>query len=182
MNLWNHYVNNNFIPEIFCDASLDNAILLDKRIVKLGREISEKPKSLVLYGSTGRGKTYFSYCLFREFLNKYNYSVKFCRSKDLDDELQDAFRSSTPTSYVIKKYQEPKYLFIDDLGLEKDTDKVERDYYDILDYRWSNMMCTILSTNLTKKQLEKKFGKRINSRLKSFLWLEFTGKDLRSAV
>ena len=57
---------------------------------------------------------------------------------------------------------------IDDLGLENGTDFVQERLTMILEDRIQNRMRTIISTNLTKDEVEDRYGARLASRMFSY--------------
>jgi DNA replication protein DnaC len=154
-----------------------------------GRSFSEKaevwlknPFSLILEGLPGRGKTYFLFSLIRGLLAKEPlYKIRFFRSKDLDDKILDEFKLYGSSKTILKSVSEVEFLFIDDFGIERGTEKSERDYYEIIDKRIANELVTVISTNLDKNELTNMYGSRIASRLKECVGLKFEGNDLRGS-
>ena len=149
-------------------------------LVAQGIDWINQPVSSVLTGDAGRGKTHFSLCLAKEAVRKFGISnVIWFKSKRLDDEIVSCTKEFGSASYKIKTLSDVDILFIDDFGMDRSTERAERDYYEIIDTRWENYKVTVLSTNLTPKQIEKVYGARIYSRLKDFSWFLFNGPDLR---
>ena len=106
--------------------------------------------------------------------------VTWFRSRDLDRRvLSDLKYYGTGSSILISRSKEINILFIDDLGCERDTPRIQDDYEDILDSRVSNEKVSVFSTNLGSDALNKKFGPRFLSRLKIFHWIKFDGEDRR---
>lgn len=157
--------------------------LLSKDIINQGYAWCRNPHSLVVTGNTGRGKTHFSFSLAREAVFKLGVSkVRWIKSKSLDDKILKSINEFGDASYFIQNICETECLFIDDFGVDRDSNRTERDYYEIIDNRWENKLLTIISTNLDYKQIEKIYGSRIASRLKDFEWIVFDGPDLRGSI
>lgn len=142
----------------------------------------QNPRSLLLLGQAGRGKTHFMFALMRAlFDNKKAFlgNTRFFRSTTLDTKLVAAFERWKTVDHYIKDLASLDFLFIDDFGLDRETSKAERDYYDLIDRRTAFEKITVFSSNLDEKSLKNLFGERIASRLKACAIIEFTGPDLR---
>ena len=71
-------------------------------------------------------------------------------------------------------------MIIDDLGAEFSTSFTVSVFYNIVNNRMLTGKPTIISTNLTPAQLEKRYSRRVTSRLISeYQALNFVGKDIR---
>jgi DNA replication protein DnaC len=149
---------------------------------RMGKSFIGKPRNVVLWGGAGRGKTHFSFALMRGLLEKnpdlYGH-IRFFKSKELDDRILENTKQYGSASDFLKSMKEIQYLFIDDFGMERATDRAKIDYYDLLDTRLYNMKTTVISTNLDERAMGEYFGERVYSRLKEFIWIEFDGPDLR---
>lgn len=148
-------------------------------------KIARAPRSLLLLGPAGRGKTYFMFALMRELFDTGVTSLgnlRFFRSTTLDNKMVEEFEKWKTIDYFVKSLAELDFLFIDDFGLDRETSKAERDYYDLIDRRVSFDKITVFSSNLDEKSIKKLFGERISSRLKSCVKIEFNGPDLRESI
>ncbi|MBQ6542839.1 MAG: ATP-binding protein, partial [Clostridia bacterium] len=71
-------------------------------------------------------------------------------------------------------------LIIDDLGCEFGTQFSASEIYNIINYRINQSKPFIISTNLDWEELEKKYSKRVASRIiGSCSNLKFIGNDIR---
>ncbi len=174
---WDNFVEIQKVPKMYSKIKLNE---ISKKLQDLGREWLENKNSLILYGGVGTGKTYFAYCLAKALLSKTYYgNVIFMSSKALDERLMSEYKNFGSTKHAIETFSEIPFLFIDDFGVERSTDKMERDLLEILDFRFVNFKTTVLTTNLDAEMIEKLYGERIFSRLKSYEYLYFGTKDLR---
>ncbi len=147
--------------------------------------IVEKPRSLLLLGKAGRGKTYFMFALLHALFDAGKatlYNTRFYRSINLDTKLVADFEKWRSVDQTVSYIAQYEYLFIDDFGLDRDTSKAERDYYDLIDRRMAFDRVTVFSSNLDENALNKLFGERIASRLKECTVIEFKGPDLREGL
>lgn len=178
---WEDFCKLNNVGVRFQNAQISRADQLPHDIITSGLAWCQKPHSLVLHGPAGRGKTYLTHCLIREAIRRYGLcSVRWTKSKTLDDRILKDFNQYGDSSYLIKTFIEVPILFIDDFGVDRSSERTERDYYELIDARWENVSPTVITTNLTPELLEEKYGSRIFSRLKDSKWISFDGlPDLR---
>ncbi len=168
------------IGTMYWDAHLNNAHLLPKKLVDYAQGWLNKSnrESLYLVGVPGCGKTYFSVALWKGLFERNEFGI-FVKSGDLDLELLQAIRDGDEFS-VLRKYAEVDVLFIDDFGVERESDRMIRQWYSIIDSRIGNNRPTIISSN--RKKNEASSDPRIISRLELALELKFPGKDLRKTI
>lgn len=176
---WETFVESNCIPKLYANV-LPQTLKSKPMLYQVGKDWVENPDSMVLYGKPGTGKTHLSLCLVRCLLrNNPLYAVLFINAKQLGDELLNCFKQYGSSSYVIEKYKLVEYLFIDDFGMERATEKMESDMFDIINFRTHDPKVTIISTNFSSQQIQENYGNRIYSRLKPYKWVFFDGEDLR---
>ena len=73
-----------------------------------------------------------------------------------------------------------KRQVLDDLGAEFSTQFTSSALYNIINSRITASLPTIISTNLSMDEFEKRYGERIFSRIVGcFKWEQFCGKDIR---
>jgi len=179
---WEEFTQINNVKTRFKDVSIEKCIL-PKDLKQQAELFIEKPHSWILTGGAGRGKTYFSLCLARMVVEKYSISnIRWLKSKHLDDNILNDFHKYGSSSYLIKSMCDIKFLFIDDFGVDRESDRTNRDYYEIIDSRWEDMKPTIISTNLQPEEIERQYGSRIFSRMKDYKWSLFSWGDMRGSV
>jgi DNA replication protein DnaC len=83
---------------------------------------------------------------------------------------------------LTERYSEIPILFLDDLGSERESDRIRMQYFSIIDSRVSNELPTVYTSNLDLDQIQKVLGERIASRLKISYQVRFQDKDLRNNV
>ena len=142
-----------------------------------GRQISG---SLYLYGSTGVGKTFLSHCIAGEALQR-GLGVLYFSAGDFFDELAgSAFERNGRGSAVKELISQSDLLVIDDLGTELTNAFTASALFRVINERISLRRSTVISTNLSLKELSAKYSERILSRITSdFTILKLTGDDIR---
>lgn len=178
-SLWRSAIERSGIQSLYHRASLENCPLLPTGIVELGKRWIKAPKkpSLYLFGNTGSGKTYFAYALYRALVEMKHPWMIFVKSFDLDEELLAAIAEGQEKSRLMKYFEVP-ILFIDDLGVERPSDRMIRQYYSIIDRRVGDGLMTVITSNVPKEELP--LGDRTISRLGHFYAIEFPKKDNRN--
>ena len=157
----------------------DPETILPEQLKQFGRKWVNNPCNLVLYGQAGRGKTWFMHCLMHDLFFQRKW-IRFFKSKTLDDLIIENMKTYGSAQFLIQKQIcDCEFLFLDDIGMERSTDRLERDFFEIIDTRLCTLLPTIISTNLDADKIEESYGSRINSRLKEYQWIKFSGDDLR---
>ena len=140
--------------------------------------IGEENNDLLIYGRTGVGKSFLSHCIAKESLNR-GYSVMYFSSGQLFDELADAYFGRRETS-APELIEDCDVLIIDDLGTELTNSFVNSRLFSIINSRTLKCRSTIISTNLSLKELQDTYSERIFSRIASrFVMIKLMGNDLR---
>lgn len=165
----------------YAKASLESALVSDG-IRESGKAWCKQPiKSLLLAGKVGRGKTFFLHGLMREIVEAFGFDIRFFRCKTLDDKLVELYKSYGDAGYFLDGIRKTRFLFLDDFGIERQTERAERDLFEIIDRRLEWESPTVITTNLEQEGVQTNYGKRILSRLKEYEWLRFDGPDLRGS-
>ncbi|MBO7162320.1 MAG: ATP-binding protein [Clostridia bacterium] len=133
--------------------------------------------NLLLTGGTGLGKTHLSSAIAQKVIDK-GYTVVYESAQTVFDSYESVRfgRGNDNTD----KYITCDLLIIDDLGTEFSTQYTAAVLYQLVNQRLVNGKSLILSTNLGGKELLKRYGDRIYSRLLgSFDTCVFSGNDVR---
>jgi hypothetical protein len=149
----------------------------DENMAKEDMELSKQKDGVIYTGITGNGKTTRMYNLFKYLYRETNGDVAFFNVSSLIAECRkDAgvFLNST-----IEIAQNAKYLFLDDIRVDNLTEFVIDKLYEIINYRYENMMSLFCSTNLNTEEMDKHFP-RITSRILQMCVIKKLGdKDMR---
>lgn len=121
--------------------------------------------SLFLHGHVGTGKTYIAAALLRYDLSKQR-ATYFTSVQNLILKVKSTFNDIGESEYeAIRFYSTVDNLYLDDIGTEKLTEWVVTLLCTIIDNRSSNMLRTVITSNLNIKDLSVQLGDRITSRI-----------------
>ncbi|MDE6150133.1 MAG: ATP-binding protein [Ruminococcus sp.] len=137
-----------------------------------------KSPSLFFFGKTGLGKTFLSSCIAKAMLEK-NVNVAFGSIIDFLRKIENEHFGKEQGD-TLNILIDADIVILDDLGSEFLTAFTESALYDIINCRINLSKPTIISTNLSYSELDRKYNERIVSRLTGcFVPLSFVGKDIR---
>lgn len=133
--------------------------------------------NLLFYGNPGSGKTYLSYCISKEILDK-GFLVVYKTSDELIQNLRDIrFNNNSNLESLLFDCD---LLIIDDLGAEHLNEFSVSELFNILNRKILNNKKMIISTNLTLPDIVKRYSERISSRLiGNFKLFKFYSEDIR---
>lgn len=137
--------------------------------------------NLLFSGATGLGKTFLSACIARQVADR-GFSVVYDGAIRIfaDFEAEKFGTPSEENRSATQKYLLCDLLIIDDLGTEMTTQFTVSALYHIVNTRLMEQRATLLSTNLTDAEIERRYGPQIASRLTgSYRLIQFAGRDLR---
>jgi len=136
-------------------------------------------QNVFLHGPPGVGKTCAAAALYRKFYEFNDGESEFISAIRLDSELLEAIKSDQGDGWILNKYRKLQLLILDDFGRENASERVKRQLFDIIDYRQSWRKPTILTSNLSLKQIEERYDPALCSRMNEWIFIQFSGKDLR---
>ncbi len=153
-----------------------------KRARIFADNFENKRGNLIFVGRTGSGKTHLSTAIAKVVIGK-GYDVLYDSVQNIiNDFEQDKFKSGyNQTESHSEKYLECELLIIDDLGTEFVTPFSVSVLYNLLTTRLNKNLSTIISTNLSTKEIYSKYEGRITSRIfgSEYKLLAFEGRDYR---
>lgn len=138
--------------------------------------------NLLLYGGTGTGKTFLSNCI-ADSLIKSVHSVIYLTASELFDVFSSpAFKTTDIDDEIPDSHYclDCDLLIIDDLGTEVQNSFTVSKLFYLLNERILRGKSTIISTNLSLRDLRDQYDERIFSRISSnYRVLYFYGDDIR---
>ena len=138
--------------------------------------------SILLMGGTGLGKTHLSSAVAGKVIEG-GADVFYTGAIDLFSQFEiQRFKSySNEPNELIERYFEADLLIIDDLGTELANQFSVSTLYNLINDRLSRKKPTIISTNLSRDEIQKRYTDRITSRLLGeYTVLLFMGTDIRA--
>lgn len=147
------------------------------------RDFSKHADSLFFYGAPGLGKTFLSSAIANALL-KEGVSVLYQSAGQIVDLLSEIrFGKGENEAKGLLKEQLLKtdLLIIDDLGTEVINSMTDADIFSVVNSRIMAEKSTIISTNLSLRDIERIYSSRMTSRIMGhFKTLYFYGTDIRS--
>lgn len=136
--------------------------------------------NLLISGSTGVGKTFLANCIAAEIL-KAGKSVIYMTAHQFFSELADyTFRRNQGNSDTLSFLLHCDLLIVDDLGTELNNGFINSQLFLCINERILHKKSTIISTNLSLKQLSQTYTERISSRfIESYEYFHIYGEDIR---
>ena len=133
--------------------------------------------NLLFYGNSGTGKTFLSWCIAKELLDK-GFLVVYKTSDDLLRALKDIkFNNDTDLENLLINCD---LLIIDDLGSEQITDFSSTELFTLINKKILKNKKMLISTNLTLPLISKRYSERISSRIiGDFKLFKFFAEDIR---
>lgn len=134
--------------------------------------------NLLLWGPTGQGKTFLLNCIASELIEKdiiVIYQTAYEVLKTIEDR---KFKNIDDDKYNL--YFESDLLIVDDLGIELVNSFTTSEIFNIINTRLLRGKKTLISTNLSPKELSETYTDRVFSRVfQKFVPIRFFGPDLR---
>lgn len=154
------------------------------QVVTYCRNYAEKftpqSASLLLFGNTGLGKTHLSLAIAAEVIGR-GHSVVYGSAQDFLRKIEkEHFHPEKNGADTLEGLLECDLLILDDLGAEFSTQFTKTTVNSIISSRLNREKATIISTNLSRAEMEEMYGSRVVSRIYSqFGTLKFLGNDIR---
>jgi len=177
---YDYYDSSEIIPEL----GLTNADYM-RRVVAGCREFAadfdRKKENLLFTGSTGVGKTFLTNCIAKELIDS-GHSVIYLSAGDLFEVFsRNKFDYDTPEDMrdTYRYILDCDLLIIDDLGTELNNSFTSSQLFYCINERMNMNRSTIISTNLSLKQLRDSYTDRVTSRIMRYRIIPLYGRDIR---
>ena len=140
--------------------------------------------NLLFRGGTGLGKTFLSASI-AEVVCARGFSVVYGSAVSLlatfEDQKFDRGEGTEAATAEVNRCLNCDLLIIDDLGTELTTGFTQSALYTLINTRLINGRKTVISTNLSELDMQRRYSPQIISRLEGeFITLQFAGDDIRA--
>lgn len=129
----------------------------------------EKKRNVTMYGPPGTGKTALACAIGRE-AKMQRYNPKLIRWHKFLSRMRTSVRSSEKEGQydLLNRITKAPLLLIDELGMDrkqKASDFEAENLFEIISGRHTNHLPTLCTTNLTRDQIERLYGRSLTDRL-----------------
>ncbi len=141
---------------------------------------SKDSKNLFMQGATGLGKTHLSLAIASTVID-IGYNVIYTSTPSIISKLEkERFNHINSEDNSENHLIECDLLILDDLGTEFQTSFSNATVYNIINTRIMYRRPTIISTNLSAKEIQNSYSQRLVSRIMgNYIRLYFLGHDIR---
>jgi DNA replication protein DnaC len=159
-----------------------NMEMVRRRALRFVEWFTAEHANLLLYGSSGLGKTFVCHAITKALLD-VGHTVLYLPVPRLMRAVEDARFSrdrSEDAAEMLRAVDETDLLVLDDLGVEMPTIVTTSALFDIINQRLLMRKATVISTNLSPSELRDTYSDRLISRFYgSYEFIKFFGDDLR---
>jgi DNA replication protein DnaC len=148
--------------------------------LRLARNFAQTPESwLVLLGTNGCGKTHLAAAIANQCLAQ-GKPVLFVGVPDLLDHLRATFNPQSQVTHdrLFEQVRKAPLLILDDLGQHHSTPWAEAKLYQIIDYRYSARLPTVITSCQTLEEFDDRISSRMGDHSLSTVWV-ITAPDYR---
>ncbi len=142
-------------------------------VVNACRHFADAPRGwLVLAGTYGCGKTHLAAAVANHQVEEAGNEVMFIVVPDLLDHLRAAYSPQATTSYD-RRFDEVKrtpMLVLDDLGTESATPWAREKLFQLLNYRYSALLPTVITTSSTPDKIDPWLRNRMSDLSRCQFW------------
>ena len=164
------------------DSPLENIKVNLFECKAYARNFGENSPNLLLYGSTGLGKTFLSTCV-AEAVSARGFSVAYDTAINIIaayETIKFGNGDGAAAAERAARYERADLLIIDDMGTEMGTAFTVSALYNLINNRLMAHRPIIVNTNLLPDELKKRYSPAVASRLLGeFKQLRFFGDDIR---
>lgn len=146
-------------------------------------KFAEEPKDwLVIAGATGRGKTRLAAAA-GNYCREAGRQAMFVVVPDLLDRLRAAYNPANPRAFdeMFDQVRNVPLLILDDLGSQSGTAWADEKLFQLLNHRYNACLPTVITTNLTVRDLDGRLASRLTDPQVSTILLmgsfDFWGKQ-----
>lgn len=153
------------LNDIKSESSLAKSCI---KYVENWEEIRLTGEGYYFWGNVGAGKTFIASALANELMKAKLVEVLFIRMPEAAKRVKKSFDSfvKNEDKKLFDRMKDVELLVIDDLGVEKVSEWLIDEMYQIIDFRWRNKKPMIITSNRSLDDLSKVYPEQIPSRIK----------------
>lgn len=179
------------LSPIYLNAKLDdlkdNGLLHKtcKMYLENWEEIKHKGLGYYFWGNVGAGKTYTAAILANELMRRHFVEVLFLKMPEAVARIKRTFGEDkkNPDKDLFEKMKEVEMLILDDLGIEKVSDWLADEIYQVVEHRYSHNLPMIITSNQSIDDLAKIYREQVSSRIcQKNKNIHFSQKDKRQKL
>lgn len=121
-----------------------------KRYADNFQEMKAKNFGLLLYGPVGTGKTFYAACVANALIDR-EISVKMTNFTRIINDMQSSFDGRQEYLDALNRNS---LLIIDDLGVERESEYMQEQVYNIIDARYRVGLPLIVTTNISLEEIK----------------------------
>lgn len=147
-------------------------------------EWMKNPNNIFYFcGRVGNGKTYFA-AAFYNFMIENGKNIRAFTEPKLFSHLLNYQSEGGNPDYEIERLCECDYFILDDMGSDKSSEWKQKIILSFINFRSSNNLATLITSNLTRSDVKENYHERIYSRLFSNknIVVEVNGSDRRMSL
>lgn len=146
--------------------NISNILQRSKQLIRDFDTEGRERGNILIYGETGLGKTFLTNCIAKELLDT-GHSVLYLSANELFEGVLAEYLMNRKTELeeLYNYIYNSELLVIDDLGTELTNNFVLSQLFEIINKRRIIGVSTLISTNLSMKQLRNRYSERIMSRI-----------------
>ncbi len=126
--------------------------------------IKNPQNMLIMLGTPGTGKTYFSMAVSNYFMEN-EQNVYYTNSRRFLQDIQNGIGQSKSQYETIQQIASYDILILDDLGASTNNEWQKEVFLDLIDQRYSQQKPTIITSNISFENMKNVLGERIERRL-----------------
>lgn len=125
-------------------------------------------EGLFIHGGVGTGKTTWAYKIARKYLAVLAYNkayeskpLYFANVPELMNNLKEGFTDSQYMRELNYRIENSDLVIFDDIGAENSTEWAKEQLYHYINYRYSNGLATMFTSNIPPNSLDSRVADRI---------------------